>query len=158
MTRPRLLLAAVAVLAIALPAAASDVTHEFFVNPFNGLVTNPCNGEVVQLTGTCRTRVFRWVDEDGSTRGTHKTSCHADGIGSFGNRYVMHETQFSSGDVPATCTAEEYPTEEQRDTALLVSQGSADNFWLRVRFQFLHPLCFQGPPEVIVEGETECRG
>lgn len=159
MPRSRLLLAVVAAFAIAMPAAAQvDASHHFVDVEINTRTINRCNGEVVQLTGTCRSQILRWTYPDGSLRGDARTSCHLDGIGSFGNRYVSNETYFARGEVPAVCTPEDYPSDRTGERTLLVSQTSADNYWVRLYFTFLHPNCFEGPPTVIVDAETECRG
>jgi hypothetical protein len=110
----------------------------------------------VQITeGECRAHITRYFYADGTTRGTLNQRCSAKGIGSYGNLYVMQDKYFSRTDNGCPTGGDEYSV--MRDHGILVSQGSDDNRAYRVTIEFYYPGC-DGPPQVVVDGEAECRG
>jgi hypothetical protein len=109
-------------------------------------VLNPCNGEIVEVTGefTGFSQVVQTPTGQTVTR-FHLVS-NGTGVGSEGNQYVFHQT--FNGQVNGR------PPFTDNVSELLISQGSADNFVVNL---VLH-VNEAGEIEFIKVVDSQCRG
>jgi hypothetical protein len=130
--------------------------------PVGGSVTHPCTGEVVQYSGECHEHGHYITGNDGDVRSVGEMNCHADGLGSDGNRYVYNYSQKTEYDNPAGCAAGEVNfTDSARTRTLFVATGPGENFWTTTTSSATFYGCPRhgrpDPPVVVIESESECR-
>lgn len=158
----RYLAAAVLVLAaLALPATGGSETENSFCEIETSAVcavvvvqkmdTNPCTGEVIDLSGTIHVAVF----QDENQFRIHTNWQDVAGIALFtGTIYQaneatrMYEVQRPSGSFT-------FVLQDERE---LVSKGEPQNFILREYFQITFYPDPTKPPTIKEHGETKCTG
>jgi hypothetical protein len=127
-------------------AAQAETEHVPFSSNISSSVVNPCNGELVLITGVATGFTQEVHTPSGRTFTKFHLVENSTGEGSEGNQYVIHQT-FNGGEVgtlPLTATV---PT-------LVISQGSTDNFVVHLVVHFN----VDGQLEFIKFGDPQCRG
>jgi hypothetical protein len=154
--------AAVLILAaLALPATVGSQTENAFCDieteatcadvVIQKMDTNPCTGDVIDLSGTIHVAVFQdenqfrihtnWQDVRGVALVTGT-------IYQANEATRMYEVQRPSGSIT-------FVLQDERE---LLSQGSGDNFILREYFQITFYPDPNKPPTIKEHGETKCTG
>jgi hypothetical protein len=119
--------AVVAALAVSMvvtaPALASaNVFQHIEQGPLALTVTNPCNGETVEMSGTAFLEYVVTMDAAGGAHLEAHFFYHLTGVGGLGNRYQLLNVSDEAANVPV---GQEFTFAFQ---TLTVSSGSAGNF------------------------------
>ena len=118
--------AAFAVVILTGMGGATITINDNFVVPFPHVVVNPCNGEVIAMTGNVHVSVHGVIAPNGNVTMTfHQNFNGISGTGDLGNTYqcVSAITQTSTGSVGETFTF--------TGTQSLIGHGNAPNSYLR---------------------------
>ena len=119
--------AAVFTVAILTGMGGATTINDNFVVPFPHEIVNPCNGEVIAMTGNVHVSVHGVVAPNGNVTMTmHQNFNGISGTGDLGNTYqcVSAITQTSTGSAGQTFTF--------TGTQSLIGHGDAPNSYLRV--------------------------
>jgi len=136
--------------AVGLPAAARAATFTEMV-PFSDLVENPCNGEMVAITGTMKATMIT-----AGNKGKAQTSWpDTNGVALVsGTRYQANQTTHTtvfliSGTTFVLDFAEEYE---------LVSQEGSSNFLIHMAIESTVDLSTPDVTVTMTRGGAECSG
>jgi hypothetical protein len=139
------------------PALLKEHVGEIVRQPVSIVIDNPCNGELVTVTGE-ETHVFNGVGPDVETGNftnfTDFFKFSATGVGESGTQYVFHSAEHFTFESPSPEAQHLSFTFKGAD--VLVSQGAGANFIAHVTFHItLTPSGFE---LVTTFDRAECRG
>jgi hypothetical protein len=133
------------------PAQAAVTFNEKV--PVTQVLLNPCNGELVTITGEQHLIIKETTDGAGGLHLDVFSSIHGEGLGNQGNSYVVSEQDHNTQNIQGS--ADHFETTMLVDTNL-ISRGSAPNF---VSHALLHITFANGELRAFVDQFTEeCRG
>jgi len=133
------------------PAHAAVTFNEKF--PVTQVLPNPCNGELVTITGEQHLIIKATEDGAGGMHLDVFSSIHGEGVGDQGNSYVVSEQDHNTQNIQGS--PDHFETTMLIDTNL-VSHGSAPNC---VSHTLQHITFANGEFRAFVDQSTEeCRG
>lgn len=110
--------------------AAALVSHGSVTEPFSAVVTNPCNGEEVALSGSLHTSFALVIDGSGAEH--FRTTTNAQGISGVGlttgARYQLSGVETTQAQLLSGGTI----TDRYNNSFLVTAQGNTPNFRLHV--------------------------
>ncbi|WP_342598103.1 hypothetical protein MHB48_10825 [Psychrobacillus sp. FSL H8-0483] len=134
-----------------MPDNSANVIHVNETNPIADTTVNPCNGEVINFTGSVHVQGTGVFAPSGRFNGNIHNNISITGKGDMGNIYRGSETYNNFLNlVPGAITNETH-------TVRMISKGSAPNFTMTQIFHItINP---DGTVTVVVQqGQSKCVG
>ncbi len=124
-SKKQLLILALSLTFLVAGSASAQMVNEH--RPYSSTITNPCNSEVVNFSGTIHHHEKTQVSNDGRIHFVAHDNFNASGTGSYGNSYSVGGTMKTNSKFPT------FPITFRQRTKV-ISSGPADNFHVTFAF------------------------